>query len=246
MSQRCAGDPRRGPDSIHPEPRRAVRCPCSDPPPSRPAPLFEDAVAIVEAEYGRDLVARRHRAPRRVLAPPAPARLRRDRRHDVPRAPDGACGWSARPSCCRAAASPSARSPTASATASRRSSRRRSAATTASRRRRYRAARRFARPRQDACARRRLSAGSAPPAGCDRQATQRCAVGMCVPPPRRIGSPHGGGDDARWSAERAIIADGRRRRRSRRPSASRSGSSSTGSRRRPRRRPRRSTRSGTS
>ena len=46
-------------------------------------------------------LAGRHRPAGRLLAPPAPARVRRDRQHDVPRAPDRACAWSARPSMLR-------------------------------------------------------------------------------------------------------------------------------------------------
>ena len=63
--------------------------------------LFEDATAIVEAEYAADLSPRRHRPPRRLVAPPAPARLRRDRQHDLPRAPDRGAHGARRRACSR-------------------------------------------------------------------------------------------------------------------------------------------------
>ena len=54
---------------------------------------------IVEAGVRHRPLPRRHRPPRRLLAPPAPARLRRDRRHDVPRAPHRRPDATAPPSC---------------------------------------------------------------------------------------------------------------------------------------------------
>ena len=69
--------------------------------------LFEDATAIVEAEYGADLslddIARRVASSRA----PAPARVRRDRPHDVPRASHGGAHGARR----RAAAQPRADRP---------------------------------------------------------------------------------------------------------------------------------------
>ena len=78
---------------------------CNDPPPVRHrTSLFEEADRDRRGRVRLRSRARRHRPPRRLVAAPAPARLRRDRQHDLPRAPHGACAWSARPSCSAAAA----------------------------------------------------------------------------------------------------------------------------------------------
>ena len=64
-------------------------CPPNVPPPSATARACSRTPSpIVEREYASRACARRHRPPRRLVAPPAPARVRRDRRHDVPRPPD--------------------------------------------------------------------------------------------------------------------------------------------------------------
>ena len=63
--------------------------------------LFEEATAIVEAEYASDLslddIARRVAS----VAPPAAARVRRDRPHDLPRAPDRGADGARRRACSR-------------------------------------------------------------------------------------------------------------------------------------------------
>ena len=164
-------------------------------------------------------LARRHRPPRRLLAPPAPARLRRDRQHHLPRAPDRASAWSAPPSC-------SARGLTVREVAHRVGYRQPAQFAKAFRRHHGVSPSATAAPTA-AAARRPLTARPAAPA-CGRAASAPPRARRCLRPSRLHRMPPHGHGGARGSPGRSapapadlaqMVVD---RRRSRRRSASRS------------------------